>query len=71
MELPDQWRCVYSTPAVSDGVVYIGSYDSFLYALNATTGGEIWSYKTGYALQSSQAYNNCSAQWFGRFPYVS
>src|SRR4030066_564276 len=36
-----------SSPAVVDDIVYIGSRDGKIYALNATTGDEIWSYKTG------------------------
>jgi len=35
---------VFSSPAVANGVVYIGSYDQKLYALNATTGKRLWSY---------------------------
>src|SRR5438067_1350726 len=31
---------VYSSPAVVDGMVYVGSGDSNLYALNATTGAK-------------------------------
>src|SRR5207248_2567845 len=33
-----------SSPAVANGVVYIGSADSNLYALNAKTGAKIWSF---------------------------
>ena len=36
---------IESSPAVSDGVVYIGSEDSYLYALDAKTGGERWKFK--------------------------
>lgn len=38
---------VYSSPAVANGVVYIGSDDGNLYALNAATGVKLWSYATG------------------------
>ena len=34
-------------PAVSDGVVYVGSDDKNLYAVDANTGQEIWAFKTG------------------------
>ena len=34
-------------PAVVDGVVFVGSYDNKTYALNASTGDEIWSRKLG------------------------
>jgi outer membrane protein assembly factor BamB len=35
---------VESSPAVSDGVVYVGSSFANFYALDALTGNEIWSY---------------------------
>ncbi len=46
---------VRSSPAVVGGVVYVGSYDNNVYALNATTGTRIWSYTTGYCVFSSPA----------------
>ena len=49
---------MFSSPAVADGVVYVGSYDSNVYALNATKGAFIWSYKTGYSVVSSPAVSN-------------
>jgi hypothetical protein len=41
-----------------DGVVYIGSNDNNLYALNATTGALRWSYATGNEVQSLPAVVN-------------
>jgi outer membrane protein assembly factor BamB len=45
------WRSptddVYSPPAVVDGVVYVGSGDSNVYALNASTGTNLWTFGTG------------------------
>ena len=38
---------VDSSPAVANGVVYVGSYDHNVYALNASTGALLWSYATG------------------------
>jgi len=38
---------VHSSPAVYDGIIYFGCWDSKLYALNASTGIQIWSYQTG------------------------
>ncbi len=38
---------VTGTPAIADGVVYIGSYDGSLYALDAGTGERRWAYATG------------------------
>jgi len=44
---------VFSSPAVADGKVYVGSYDYRVYCLNATTGVQIWNYTTGNNVQSS------------------
>ena len=52
---------VETTPAVSDGVVYIGSTDSEwgpIYALDATSGDEIWSASTWAAIHASPAVAN-------------
>ncbi len=43
---------VSSSPAVANGVVYISTEsptaaDNFFYALNANTGGLLWSYAVG------------------------
>ena len=49
------WRQVYSSPAVVGGVVYIGSEDGNVYALNAANGAELWNYTTGGTVDSSPA----------------
>jgi outer membrane protein assembly factor BamB len=49
---------VHSSPSISSGVVYVGSDDYKLYALNATTGALIWSYSTGSAIESSPAFSS-------------
>ena len=43
---------VFSSPAVANGVVYVGSSGSWddVYALNAKTGALLWSYGTGRRL---------------------
>ncbi len=46
---------IFSSPAVMDGIVYIGSEDSNLYAVNAETGALIWKFKTGGQVSSSPA----------------
>jgi polyvinyl alcohol dehydrogenase (cytochrome) len=38
---------VSGTPAVSDGVVYTGDWTGHLRALDAATGGEVWSHELG------------------------
>lgn len=44
---------IHSSPAVVNGVVYFGSRDSHIYALNAATGEELWKFKTGSWVESS------------------
>jgi len=46
---------VRSSPAVVDGVAYVGSDDGKVYALDASTGDVIWSYATGGKVYSSPA----------------
>ena len=46
---------VQSSPAVAGGVVYVGSNDGSLYAINAVTGKKLWSYYTGVGVYSSPA----------------
>ena len=50
-----------SSPAVVNGVVYVGayySYDGTVYAFNAGTGALIWKYLTGWNVLSSPAVAN-------------
>lgn len=47
-----------SSPAVANGVVYIGSMDNNLYAVNAKTGAGIWQFKTGGWVESTPAIAN-------------
>jgi outer membrane protein assembly factor BamB len=44
---------IHSSPAVVDGIVYFGSRDRHLYAVDAETGAEIWSFATGSWVESS------------------
>ena len=37
---------MYSSPAVVNGIVYVGSNDKNVYALDANTGTKMWSYTT-------------------------
>jgi outer membrane protein assembly factor BamB len=46
---------IYATAAVVDGVVYDGSWNGYLYALNASTGAKIWEYYSGSNIESSAA----------------
>jgi hypothetical protein len=54
------WNCatgnsVGSSPVVAGGVVYVGSADYKVYALDAMTGTQVWSYTTGSCVLSSPA----------------
>lgn len=49
---------VLSSPAVVDGLVYVGSYDDNVYCLNAATGTQVWNYTTGGPVYSSPAVVN-------------
>lgn len=49
---------VYSSPAVANGVVYVGSEDRNVYALNAETGAKLWNYTTEGLVYSSPAVAN-------------
>lgn len=46
---------VRSSPAILDGVVYVGSSDGFLYALDLRTGRMRWRYAAGSAVTASPA----------------
>jgi hypothetical protein len=53
-----RWRyltgdVVESSPAVVNGVVYVGSGDDYVYALNASNGTLRWRYLTGNSVYSS------------------
>ena len=48
---------VGTSPAVANGVVYVGSADGNVYALNASTGAKLWSYHAG-GIDSSPAVAN-------------
>jgi outer membrane protein assembly factor BamB len=47
-----------SSPAVVNGVVYVGSYDENVYAINAATGSKLWSFKTTDNVNSSPTVVN-------------
>src|SRR5690242_10422832 len=56
------WRfstkdAIEGTPAIANGVVYIGSYDKNLYALDLATGNEKWCYPAG-EIKAPVAFHN-------------
>ena len=48
-------RATNSTPAIADTVVFVGSNDGRLYALDLYTGTEIWHWDAGVPISSSPA----------------
>lgn len=57
---------VSSSPAVTDGIVYFGSFDRTLYAVDTATGLEKWNVTTDGAVVSSPAVVN-GVVYFGSF----
>jgi len=49
---------VESSPAVFDGVAYVGSDDTYLYAVDIQSGREKWKFKTGDAVSSCPAISD-------------
>ena len=49
---------VISSPAIADGVVYVGSNDGDLYAIDQKTGSKKWDFPTGARITSSPAVAN-------------
>jgi outer membrane protein assembly factor BamB len=46
---------IHSSPAVVNGVVYFGSEDATLYAVDADTGTKLWEFRAGNFINSSPA----------------
>jgi len=59
---------IASSPAVVNGVVYFGSEDGNVYALNASTGAKLWSFTTGNFVYSSPAVAN-GVVYFGSYDH--
>jgi eukaryotic-like serine/threonine-protein kinase len=49
---------IHSSPAVVNGIIYFGSQDHNLYAIDAVTGEQRWVFQTGSAVESSPAVSN-------------
>jgi eukaryotic-like serine/threonine-protein kinase len=49
---------VFSSPVVADGVVYVGSNDHLLHAVDAVDGREIWKFQTGANVTSTPTVAN-------------
>lgn len=46
---------IFSSPVVSEGIVYVGSNDHFLHAIDARKGAEVWKFETGANVNSTPA----------------
>jgi outer membrane protein assembly factor BamB len=51
--MPDPWDLFLSSPTVAAGVVYFGSGDTFVYAVEAATGKLLWKFKTSGVVHAS------------------
>ncbi len=51
-------RGVHGTPAIANGLVYVGAYDGALYAFDLETGRREWRRPLGDAIGSSPVYYN-------------
>ena len=49
---------VWSSPAISEGLVVFGCKDCYIYCLNASTGEYVWSLQTLHEVNSSPAIYN-------------
>lgn len=56
--MADQYDVFLSSPVTVSGVVYFGSGDGHLYALDAASGELKWKFKTGDVIHASPAYAN-------------
>ena len=50
---------------VSNGLVYVGCDDGYLYAFNASTGSQVWNYSTGSAIYGTPAVASDGTIYFG------
>jgi outer membrane protein assembly factor BamB len=57
---------MYTTPSISsDGTIYVGSNEGYLYAVNPSNGALKWKYNAGYPLQSSPTLDKNNNIYFG------
>lgn len=52
----DAWDFYLSSPLIVDSLLFFGSSDSNVYAINIRTGQMLWKTKTGQAVHSTPAY---------------
>jgi eukaryotic-like serine/threonine-protein kinase len=56
--MPDPFDVFLSSPSIVQGMVYVGSGDGFVYALDAASGALRWKFKTGNVVHASPAVAN-------------
>jgi outer membrane protein assembly factor BamB len=56
--MPDPFDVFLSSPAIAGGVVYVGSGDHNVYALDAASGKLRWKFTTGNVVHASPAVSN-------------
>jgi len=56
--MPDPFDFFLSSPVIANGLVYFGSGDNNIYALEAATGSLKWKFKTGDVVHASPALSN-------------
>jgi outer membrane protein assembly factor BamB len=56
--VPDVWDFLLSSPTVEAGMVFFGSGDHNVYALDARTGKQVWKFQAGDVVHSSPAVVN-------------
>jgi outer membrane protein assembly factor BamB len=64
----DPWDYYDSSPVIAGRMLYYGSGDHKLYAVDAKSGKVQWSYNTGYPVRSTPAYRTgvvYVGDWFG------
>jgi len=61
---------VMSSPSIADGIVYFGSQDHNIYAINALSGTQIWNFTTLSTIESSPAVANGKVVTGGEDGYV-
>jgi serine/threonine protein kinase len=63
---------ILSNPGVGNGVVYVGSKDNYLYAVNAATGKQLWKSQQGWVAAAPQVVNGmvCVSTVTGEFSAI-
>ena len=61
-------NCIWSSPAIgSDGTIYVGSQDYYLYAIDPNDGSLKWKFETGFVINSSPAIGSDGTIYVGSF----